>query len=472
MKDFKKQALKSSNKFSRRQFLSSSAAMTAFTIVPSYVLGANGQQPPSDKLNIAAIGSGGMGSGNISRSSSENIVALCDVNDEGAARTYAKHPKAPTFRDFRKMLDKEHKNIDAVIIATPDHTHAVAAMACMGLGKHVYVQKPLTHDIYEARMLTQAAHKYKVQTQMGNQGHSGEGIRLISEWIQDGAIGAVREVHAWTDRPIWPQSVGRPAGSLPVPKYLDWDLWLGTAPFRPFNNGYLPFDWRGFWDFGTGALGDMACHIIDPVFMALKLGYPTSASASFTRVRLGDRYENHYLKLADMNETPPISSVIHYEFPKRGDMPSVKLHWYDGGMRPERPEELEQGRRMGDGGNGVIFVGDKGKIMCGCYAANPRIIPEEKMKEYKRPAKSIRRIPGGTSGHEQDWIRACKDGKPASSNFDYSGPLTETVLMGNLTMRMNGERIEWDGKNMKVTNIDEANNFVRRQYRDGWSLGV
>ena len=263
-----------------------------------------------------------------------------------------------------------------------------------------------------------------------------------------------------------------PTGSVPVPSTLDWDLWLGTAPFRPFNNGYLPFDWRGFWDFGTGALGDMACHIIDPVFMALKLGYPTSASASFTRVKLGKRYEDHYLRLADMDETPPISSVIHYDFPKRGDMPAVKLHWYDGGMRPERPEELEQGRRMGDGGNGVIFVGDKGKIMCGCYAANPRIIPEIKMKEYKRPEKSIARIPGGNGGHEQDWIRACKDGRPASSNFDYSGPLTETVLMGNLTMRMDGQRIEWDGKNMKVTNIDEANDFVRRQYRAGWSLGV
>lgn len=472
MKDFKKQALEISSKLSRRQFLSSAAAVTAFTIVPSYVLGVNGQQPPSDKLNIAAIGAGGMGSGNIERCSSENIVALCDVDDERGAGTYAKHPNAPTFRDYRKMLDKESKNIDAVIIATPDHTHAVAAMACMQLGKHVYVQKPLTHDIYEARMLTQAAHKYKVQTQMGNQGHSGEGIRLISEWIADGAIGDVREVHAWTDRPIWPQSVGRPAGSLPVPSTLDWDLWLGTAPFRPFNKGYLPFDWRGFWDFGTGALGDMACHIIDPVFMALKLGYPTSASASFTRVRLGDRYEDCCLKLADMNETPPISSVIHYDFPKRGDMPAVKLNWYDGGMRPERPKELEQGRRMGDGTNGVIFEGDKGKIMCGCYAANPRIIPEEKMKEYKRPEKTIARIPGGEGGHEQDWVRACKDGKPASSNFDYSGPLTETVLMGNLTMRMDGERIEWDGDNMKVTNIPEANAFVSRKYREGWSLGV
>ncbi len=367
-----------------------------------------------------------------------------------AAETFTKYPTAKTYTDYRKMLEKE-KSIDAVIVATPDHTHAVIAMMAMKLGKHVYVQKPLTLTVYEARQLTEAARKYKVTTQMGNQGHSGEGARLMCEWIWDGAIGDVREVHAWTNRPIWPQGIARPKETPPVPRTLNWDIWLGPAPYRPYHPAYAPFKWRGWWDFGCGALGDMACHVIDPVFWALKLGYPTSVEARSTEVN---------------TETAPLASIVYYKFPARGNMPPVNLTWYDGGLVPRRPEELEEGRRMGNGNSGVIFVGDKGKLMCNEYGDSPRLLPETRMQEYQRPPKTIPRIDGS---HEQDWIRACKGGEPACSNFDYSGPLTETVVMGNLAIRVDG-KLDWDGKNMRVTNVEEANQYVHREYRKGWSL--
>ena len=438
-------------KMSRRDFVvSTAAAAAAFTIVPRHVLGGPGYTPPSDKLNIAGIGVGGMGKNNVRGCESENIYALCDVDRKYAAETFTKYPTAKTYTDYRKMLEKE-KSIDAVIVATPDHTHAVIAMMAMKLGKHVYVQKPLTLTVYEARQLTEAARKYKVTTQMGNQGHSGEGARLICEWIWDGAIGDVREVHAWTNRPIWPQGIARPKETPPVPRTLNWDIWLGPAPYRPYHPAYAPFKWRGWWDFGCGALGDMACHVIDPVFWALKLGYPTSVEARSTEVN---------------TETAPLASIVYYKFPARGNMPPVNLTWYDGGLVPRRPEELEEGRRMGNGNSGVIFVGDKGKLMCNEYGDSPRLLPETRMQEYQRPPKTIPRIDGS---HEQDWIRACKGGEPACSNFDYSGPLTETVVMGNLAIRVDG-KLDWDGKNMRVTNVEEANQYVHREYRKGWSL--
>lgn len=457
MADHSKDRILSSRdvKISRRDFVGgSAAAVAAFTIVPSYVLGRNGDTPPSEKLNIAGVGVGGMGGSNVNAASGENIVALCDVDDNYAAGTFKRYPKAKIYRDYRKMLDQQ-KEIDAVIVATPDHTHAVISMAAIKSGKNVYCQKPLTHCVYEARMLTEAARKAGVVTQMGNQGHSGEGIRLVCEWIWDGAIGAVREVHAWTNRPIWPQGLDRPEDTPAVPDTLDWDLWLGPAPERPYNPVYLPFSWRGWWDFGTGALGDMACHIIDPVFWALKLGYPSGVEACATEVN---------------SESAPVASIVRYEFPERGDMPPVKLTWYDGGMMPARPEELEPNRRMGDNEGGVLFVGDKGKLVCGCYGSSPRLIPETKMQEYQRPEKTIARVDGAEGGHERDWIRCCKEGRQPSSSFDYSGPLTETVVMGNLAIRCNGKKLDWDGLNMKVTNVDEANQYVRDQYRQGWSL--
>ena len=372
-----------SDDISRRKFIGSAAATgAAFTIVPSSVFGAN---PPSERLNIAGVGIGGMGKSNISNvAEANNIVALCDVDDEYSAKVYKTYPKAKKYRDFRVMLEKQ-KDIDAVIVATPDHNHAVVAMAAMELGKHVYVQKPMTHSIYEARKLTEAARRYKVATQMGNQGHSGEGVRAICEWIWDGAIGPVRKVQAWTNRPAgwWPQGVERPEETPPVPSTLDWDLWVGPAPMRPYNPIYLPFKWRGRWDFGTGVMGDMGCHIMDPVVWALKLNHPLSIEADTSSVN---------------SESAPLVSRITYEFAARGDLPEVEVTWYDGGLMPPRPEELEFGRRMGNADGGVIFTGDKGKIMCGCYGLSPRIIPESKMREYKTPAKTIDRVPGGLEG--------------------------------------------------------------------------
>ena len=449
-----KNSVKSRGKdVSRRDFLTRAAVATAgITIIPRHVLGGAGYTPPSDKLNIAGIGIGGMGKNNVAAlATTENIVALCDVDDNYALEVFKKYPEAKKYRDFRKMLENE-KSIDAVVVATPDHTHAVISLAAIQLGKHVYCQKPLTHSIYEARNLAEAARDAGVATQMGNQGHAGEGNRLIAEWIWDGAIGQVREVHSWTNRPVgyWPQGIGRPEETPSFPVGLGWNLWLGPAPYRHYNPAYAPFKWRGWWDFGTGALGDMACHIIDTPFWALKLGHPTSVDASSSPVN---------------GETYPLASIVHYTFPARGDMPPVKLTWYDGGLMPPRPEELEEGRKMGDRGGGVLFVGEKGKLMCGVYGNNPRLIPETRMQEYEQPAKSIPRV----EGIHEDWIQASKGGKPACSNFDISGPLTEMVLLGNIALRT-GEKITWDGPNMRVTNIDEANQYVDRDYREGWSL--
>ncbi len=450
------------NNISRRQFLSGAAAAAAFTIVPRHVLGGAGHTPPSEKLNIAAIGVGGRGGDNLKEIETENIVALCDVDDGRAADAFNLHPNAKKYRDFRRMLEKE-KNIEAVVISTPDHLHAVAVMMAVKLGKHVYCEKPLTHNIYETRKITEAAREAKVATQMGNQGHSGEGIRLICEWIWDGAIGPVREVHAWTNRPMWPQGMDRPKEMPPVPKGLDWDLWLGPALFRPYHRAYLPFSWRAWCDFGTGALGDMGCHIFDAPFWALKLGSPESVegcSSNLIRTDWDDKPNT---------ETYPRASLIRYKFPAREGMPPVELIWYDGGLKPARPEELEEGRKMGAWSGGLLFVGDKGKITADHSGDSPRIIPESKMREYKQPPKTIPRVPDGRGGHKQDWARACKGGEPAGSNFDYSGPLTETVLLGNLAIRAK-DKLYWDGPNMKVTNIPEANEFLHRRYRYGWTL--
>ena len=455
------------NHTTRRQFLRRTTASVAFcSIVPGYVLGAHGQTPPSGKLNIAAIGVGGMGKNNIRKCADENIVALCDVDHDYSAKIFQEFPRAKVYRDFRQMLEKQ-KEIDAVIVATPDHTHAVIAMAAMRAGKHVYVQKPLAHSIYETRKLTEAAQQYKVVTQMGNQGHSGDGARLICEWIWSGAIGPVREVHAWTNRPVWPQGieVERPKETPPVPESLDWDLWLGPAPWRPYNPAYVPRSWRAWWDFGTGSLGDLGCHVLDPVFWALKLKHPISLEGCISTY-----WQGFWQRTEPKNETYPRSTIVRYKFPARDHMPALTLTWWDGGMIPPRPEALEPGKRLGDADGGVLFIGDKGTLMCGCYGKDPRLLPEKKMKGFRPPPQTLERIPGGMDGHERNWIRACKGGKPADSNFDYSGPLSEMVLLGNLAVRFPDDRLLWDGPNMKITNDDEANAYVRRKYREGWSL--
>jgi predicted dehydrogenase len=452
---------------SRRAFLGHAAVAAAtISIVPRHVLGGQGNTPPSEKLNIAGIGIGGMGGHNLSQCASENIVALCDVDSAVAANTFKQYPRAKRYKDFRVMLDRQ-KDFDAAIVATPDHSHAVIAMAVIQNGKHVYVQKPMAHSVYEARVLTEAARKHKVVTQMGNQGHSGDGARSMCEWIADGAIGAVREVHAWTNRPVWPQGVevDRPKETPPVPASLDWDLWIGPAPYRPYHPTYHPGTWRAWWDFGTGSLGDLGCHILDAPFWALKLKYPVSVEGCISTY-----WKGLWEKTDPKNEEYPRSTIARFKFPAREDMPEVKLTWWDGGLMPERPEALEEGRRMGDDDGGVLFIGDKGSMMCGCYGHSPRLIPESKMREYKQPPKSIDRIPGGQDGHEKDWVRACKGGKPASSNFDYSGPLSEMVLMGNLAVRFPNRKLLWNGEKMEVTNDAQANAYVRRQYRPGWTL--
>jgi predicted dehydrogenase len=457
---------KNSKGLSRRRFISdTAAAIAAFTIVPRHVLGGPGELPPSEKVNLATVGAGGMAANNIIACDKHaNIVALCDVDDAAAAGTYNKYPDVPKYKDFRVMIDKRHKDFDAVLIACPDHIHAVATMTAIKAGKHVYTQKPLTHTIFEARKLTEAAREAKVMTQMGNQGQSGDGGRLITEWLADDAIGKVREVHCWTNRPghLWPQGVARPTDTPPVPPTLDWNLWLGPAPERPYHNGYVPFRWRGRWDFGTGALGDMGCHILDHPYFALKLGHPISVEASYT-ITTGDNHEE-----ID-RESAPVSSVVRYEFPARGEMPPVTLTWYDGGILPFFPRDLEPERKFTQS-NGILFVGEGASLLANCYGKSPRIIPEAKMQAYKLPPKTLPRVPDGSDGHEADWLRSIKDGKPASSPFDKAGPLTEMVLLGNLAIRCRGQKLLWDGPNMKCSNVPEANAFLQTPYRDGWTL--
>jgi len=446
------------SKLTRRAFLGTSSALATFVVVPRAALGGAGVASPNSKLNIAGIGIGGQGASDLNDVRSENIVALCDVDSDYAAKIFRKYPDAKRYKDFREMLDKE-KSLDAAVVATPDHIHAVASMAAIRHGKHVYCEKPLTRTVYEARALAKAAREAKVATQMGNQGMAFEGNRLINEWIADGAIGPVREVHVWSDRPThrgkmplwWAQGIERPKDTPPVPPSLDWDLWLGPAPLRPYHPAYVPFRWRGWWDFGSGGLGDMGIHNLAPVFSALKLGAPASVHASSTPV---------------FKETVPLACIVHYQFPARGDMPPLQLHWYDGGLLPARPEELEDDRPL-DPEDGVIFVGDKGKMLVtGWGGEHPRLIPEGRNKEYRRPPKTLPR----SIGHHKEWIEACKTGSPTRSNFDFAGPLTEAVLLGSVCVRLGGEKLVWDSASFKVTNVAEANGYLHYKYREGWEL--
>jgi predicted dehydrogenase len=440
---------------SRRGFMGRAAAVAAFTVVPRHVLGGPRHIPPSEKLNIAGIGLGGRGEGDLDECGSENIVALCDVDEAYAGRVFKKYPNAKKWTDFRKMLD-EQKDIDAVVIAVPDHLHAVIAMAAIKRGKHVYCEKPLAHCIWECRQLTLAAREAKVATQLGNQGQAGEGNRLVSETIWDGALGTVREVHSWCNRPISQRGIERPKDTPPVPATLNWDLWLGPAKYRPYHPAYLPFRWRGWWDFGTGVLGDIGCHQMDAVFRALKLGYPTTVEACSSNMDEGP---------AVREETAPKASIVRFEFPEREGFPPLALTWYDGGLMPPRPPELEEGRKFGEADDN-LFIGDKGKML------GYRLIPEARMKEYGRPPRRIERSPG----HHKEWINACKGGEPARANFDWAGPLTEVVLLGNIALKMErqlyekGLKLHYDGPKMEVTNLPEANKYIRGEYREGWSL--
>jgi predicted dehydrogenase len=444
-----------SKSMNRRTFIKAATLATAAASLPNILRsqGAGGQSP-NNKLNIACCGVGGRGYDAVRALKDENLVAFCDVDDERAAKAYAEFPSVPHFRDFRVMLDKMGGSIDAVTVSTPDHMHFPIAMAAIAHGKHVFVEKPLTHTVAEARRLAQAARDAKVATQMGNQGHAGEGARLLKEWVDAGVLGEVREVHSWTDRPIWPQGV-KPldhSKMMPVvPQTLDWDLWLGVAQPREYDPAYLPFSWRGFWDFGSGALGDMGCHIMDGAYWALGLTAPTAVEP------IGG---------IQTEISPPAASVVRLEFPARGAMPPVRWTWYDGGLTPPYPPELEEGRRLQD--NGTMLVGSKATVLCDTYYGSIRIIPEAKMKEVapSLPAKTIPRV--GMS-HFLEWARACKGGVAAGSNFEYSSRLTESVVLGNVAIRAR-RKIEWDSAAMKVTNVAPANEFISKQYRAGFGV--
>lgn len=451
------------SRISRRNFLSSvGTAAVGITILPGNVFGKSfGYIAPSDKLNIAGIGVGGVGRRNLANMKTENIVALCDVDWHYADKTFKDYPDAKRFKDWRVMFDEFGKSIDAVMVATPDHSHAGVTAHAITLGKHCYTQKPLTHSVYESRLLTKLAKNYKVATQMGNQGNSFDWCRQIAEWIQSGIIGEVTEVQCWTDRPIWPQGLSEPKASPQCPETLDWELWIASAKTRPYSEAYTPWNWRGFWDFGTGALGDMACHIMDPLYWALDLKYPTSVIGSST-------LSNFY--------SPPTAQMVTYTFPARKpkgtvNMPEVKVYWYDGGLMPPRPAELKDGEMMGDANGGIIFIGSRGKIMTGCYGSGATLLPKSAMNNFNQPTPSIPRIKGGngdiwkTNAHEQDWIRASKETPEnrveTSSNFSFSGPFNEMVVMGVLATRLAGlqglhRELIWDGENMRFTNISES----------------
>lgn len=441
---------------SRRQFLATTAAASAWAVAPRIAVGAD-TVPGSEKLNIAGIGVGGMGANNLAAVESQNIVALCDVDRDYAAKTFAKYPKAKVWTDYREMLEKQ-KDIDAVMIATPDHTHAVIALAAMRAGKHVYLQKPLTHDVYEARVLAEAAAKHGVTTQMGNQGHSQEGIRNVCEWIWDGAIGEVREVDAWCDLSYYPWGHAywssrwgtRPKDTPAVPQTLDWDLWLGPARKRPYHPAYHPMVWRCWWEYGCGMMGDRGAHTLDAALWALKLGQPAQVQASCC----GRTEDVH-----------PVSAVVTYRFPARASLPPVKITWWEG-MRPPWPEGLDEDLVMPPEG-GLIFHGAKGKLMAGVYGERPMLLPTELNRDYKRPGRTLPRIKG--EAHEMDWVRCCKERAVAGSNFAYAGLLTEICLLGNVAKRFE-EPLHWDGVNLKFTNRPEASQYVRSEYREGWAL--
>src|ERR1700744_1127079 len=472
---------------SRRDFIkNTSLAAASFMIVPRFVLGGKGFIAPSDKLQVAGVGAGGKGESdiqNFAQSGRADIAFLCDVDDRRAAKTVSRFPKAKIYKDWRELLDKEHKHIDAVSVSTPDHNHAIIAYSAMQLGKGVYVQKPLTHDIWEARLLTEAAKKYKVVTQMGNQGSSNDGTRQMAEWYDADIIGDVHTVYCWTNRPVWPQGIPWPQPDPNIPKELDWNLWLGTAPKKDYVDKLVPFNWRGWWDYGTGALGDMGCHLVEAPFRVLGIRYAKDVQAS-----VGGVFVDQF-KAGVFPESCPPSSHITLTFPKtaktQGD---VTLHWMDGGIQPERPVELLPNEDWGgEGGNGTLFIGTKGKMFASTYSDGATLLPLAHTKDITVTQKYDRvriKVPGtstelsGANAHYAQWVDGCIAGygkTELSSSFEKAGPLTEALLMANLAVRghdLKGGRIkyEWDNQAMKVSNFDAVNEYVKRNYREGFVL--
>jgi len=460
--------IKKEKSISRRDFVGRSLAATAaFTIVPSFAVSGLGHVAPSDKLNIAGIGVGGMGLANLKNLTSQNIVGLCDVDWKYAKGAFDLFPKAKKYWDWRKMYEEMGNEIDGVVIATADHTHAITAAHAMTMGKHVYLQKPLTHSVYESRLLTKLAAKHKVATQMGNQGASGAGVAETCEILWSGAIGDVKKVESFTDRPIWPQGLNTPEKGDWVPDTLNWDLFTGPAKMKPFNEVYHPWNWRGWWDYGTGALGDMACHILHPVFEGLKLGYPTKAQASSSLL---------------LNDSAPVSQAAKLTFPSRGKqgkmkLPEVDVHWYDGGIKPELPDNWPAGKNPNKHGGGTYFYGSKDILHVGCYGVEPELLSGRKIsapKTERRVEKELK-MSWNKGAHEMDWVRACKESpesrKPCTSDFAEAGPFNEMVVMGVLAVRLQdlNKTLEWDGANMKFTNIG-ANEEITNIVKDGFKI--
>jgi len=461
-------------RITRRNFIASSAALT---LLPSGVLGRGERTAANSKITAGIIGVGGQGINDMKSLLQFDDIQVVSVSDPmrkwdysewwyrgyagtepavevvnrhyGERRSSGNYDGCSAYADFREMLEKE--DLDAVLVATTDHVHAVASMAALKKGLHVYCEKPLTYTVHEARRLGETARAQKVATQMGNQGQASEETRRVAEFIADGAIGAVHEVHTWTNRPIWPQGMRRPVETPPVPDVLDWDLWVGPAPMRPYHPSYIAVRWRGWMDFGTGALGDMACHELHPVFKALNLGHPVSVEASYSQPIGPD------LEKTSLDDSWPVAAIVRYEFPARGDRPPVSLVWYDGGIKPARPDDYESGRRWGE--SGTLYIGDKGKMLDG------RLIPESKMKAYTLPPKTLPRSPG----HFEEWIRAIKGGEAAGSDFEFASMLAEVVLLGNVALRT-GKKLLWDGPNLRITNDAGANDLLHYIYREGWTL--
>ena len=440
----------------RRNFLQKTTLASAATLAfPAVVRGQDGAASPNNKINLAIVGAGGRGRNAIEALVNENFVAFCDVDEERAEKTYSEYPDVPRFRDYREMFATMGEKIDGVVISTPDHMHFPIAMSAIALGKHVYCEKPLTHTVEEARLLAVAARQKGVITQMGNQGHSNQGTRLLKEWIAAGVLGEVREVHSWTNRPIWPQGLPTPDHSkmLPVvPSTLDWNLWLGVAPERAYDPTYVPFAWRGWWDFGCGAFGDMACHIMDAAYWGLELTAPTAVEAFSAK---------------NSDVACPVSSVVKFDFDARGSMPGGKSTWYDGGLTPPLPADFEEGRKLRNDGSGSLIIGSEASVLSTTYNSSIRIFPETKMRAMapNLPPKTLPRV--ATSNHHEAWVIAIREGKQPSSSFDYSAPFTETVLLGNVAIRA-GRRIEWDPANMKIPNLPSAEKYLTKSYRPGF----
>ncbi|MBR1574860.1 MAG: Gfo/Idh/MocA family oxidoreductase [Bacteroidales bacterium] len=450
-----------SNEISRRTFLKAgTAAAIGLTMAPDSMLGKSKKKTvaPSDKLNIIGVGIGGRGASDLRGMESQNIIALCDTDWAYAKHVFERYPEAKRYNDWRVCYDEMLKDADAVMVATADHTHAIIAANAITEGKHVYVEKPLTHTVYESRLLTKLAAKYKVATQMGNQGASNEGVRQTCSWIWNGVIGEVTKVEAFTDRPIWPQGLDRPEKEDPIPDTLNWDGFIGPAQYRPYNSIYTPWNFRGWWDFGTGALGDMACHILHPVFKALKLGYPTRVQGSSTAL---------------LTESCPNAQIVKLVFPARENlpkvaMPEVEVWWYDGGLKPPRPAGLPAGKNLNVQGGGVIFHGTKDTLICGCYGAKPYLL-SGRNPETPEVLRVI------TEGHQMDWVRACKEDAAnrvlTASDFSEAGPFNEMVVMGVLAVRLQSlnRELEWDGPNMRFTNIPEGAT-IKTMIHDGFSV--